>query len=395
MGQAAVGPSDYLGLSVPLLLPVLAAALAAPSAPPVQIASTLPRFLAPGGALVVRGWAGRDEPVRLLVNGRRIASATSGRLGGFTLRARAPGQGRYAVSVVTPRERKAAGTLVVRPLVLAAAGDVTFGTDVASAIAAYGAAYPWLSVGPLLRSADLATANLEGTVSNRGSPVPDKSFTFRGPPSALEGAAQAGGIDVFSVANNHSLDFGSQAFFDTLALTRRAGIAVVGGGPNLAAARRPAILTRGGVRVAFLGYSDINPDGFVAGPGRAGTAPADTAAVAADVRAARRRADLVVVWFHWGIELDRYPDSRQQDLAAAALNAGAAVVLGAHPHVLQPLARPARGRLVAWSLGNFVFPPHSPGTEDTGVLLVRLDVHGVRGYSFRAAQIVGVQPRLL
>jgi hypothetical protein len=387
-------PSDYLDPSVPFFLPVIATALLAPSAPPLQVASHLPRFLAPGGALVVRGWTGRDEHVRLLLGGRRVAVSTSGRLGGFVLRARAPRQGRYAVEVTTPRERKPLGKLVVRPLVLAAAGDVTFGADVASAIATYGAAYPWLSVGALLRSADLATANLEGTVSNRGSPVPNKAFTFRGPPSALDGAARTGGIDVFTVANNHSLDFGPEAFFDTLALTRGAGISVVGGGRNLAAARKPAILTRGGLRVAFLGYSDINPDGFVAGSGTAGTAPADETLIAADVRAARRHAELVVVWFHWGIELDRYPDGRQQALAAAALNAGASVVLGAHPHVLQPIARPASRTLVAWSLGNFVFPPHSTGTDQTGVLQISLDARGVRGYSFRAARIVGVQPRL-
>jgi hypothetical protein len=344
--------------------------------------------------MVVRGWAGRGQRVGLFVAGRRVAVDTSGRLGGFLLRTRAPGLGRYPVAVATSEERRSVGTLVVRSLVLAAAGDVTFGTDVASAIAANGPEYPWLSVGPLLRSADIATANLEGTVSTRGSPVPNKPFTFRGPPSALDAAARAGGIDVFTVANNHSLDFGREAFYDTLALTRRAGIAVVGGGRTLAAARRPAILTRGGLRIAFLGYSDINPDGFVAGPTWPGTAAADPAAIAADVRSARRHADLVVAWFHWGIELDRYPDGRQQELAAAALNAGAAVVLGAHPHVLQPIARPAPRRLVAWSLGNFVFPPHSPGTENTGVLLVSLDAHGVRGYSFRAA-VAGVQPRLL
>jgi len=265
---------------------------------------------------------------------------------------------------------------------------------VSSAIAAYGPAYPWASVGLLLRSADLATANLEGTVSNRGSPVPNKSFTFRGPPSALDGAARSGGIDVFTVANNHSLDFGPTAFLDTLAFSARAGIATVGGGRRLPAARRPAVLTRGGLRIAFLGYSDINPDGFVAGPASPGTAPADPALIAADVRAARRRADLVVAWFHWGVELERSPDGRQQELAAAALNAGASVVLGAHPHVLQPISVPAGHKLVAWSLGNFVFPPHSPGTSDTGVLLVRLDARGVRGYSFRPAEIVGVQPRL-
>lgn len=361
--------------------------------PPLRVISPLPGYLAPGATLVVRGWTGRALGVRLLLDGRNVAATTSGRLGGFALRGTAPRPGRYAVVVTAPGERRKVGTLVVRPLVLAAAGDVTFGDAVATAIASRGPRYPWLSVASTLRGADLATANLECTVSTRGFPVPNKPFTFRGPPSAIEAAAEFAGLDVLSVANNHSLDYGRSAFFDTLALVRAAGIASVGGGRNLAAARRPAILSAGGLRLAFLGYSDINPPGFTAGSSWPGTAAADPAIIAADVRAARRRADLIVVWFHWGIELDRYPDGRQQELAAAALNAGATVVLGAHPHVLQPIVRPARGRLVAWSLGNFVFPPHSPGTDRTGVLLIRLGAAGVRGHLFRPARIAGVQPR--
>lgn len=357
------------------MVSLLAAALiaASPTAaarPPLQVVSPLPRFLAPGATLAVRGWTGRALRVRLLLGRRTVDATTSGRLGGFTLRVTAPRPGRHAVAVTAPGERRKVGTLVVRPLVLAAAGDVTFGDAVAAAIAAHGPRYPWLSVAPVLRGAVLATANLECTVSTRGLPVPNKPFTFRGPPSALDAAADFAGLDVLSLANNHSLDYGREAFFDTLALVRAAGIASVGGGRDLATARRPAILSAGGLRLAFLGYSDINPPGFTAGPSWPGTALADPAAIATDVRMARRRADLVVVWFHWGIELNRYPDGRQQELAAVALNTGATVVLGAHPHVLQPIVRPTRGRLVAWSLGNFVFPPHSPGTDRTGVLLV-------------------------
>ncbi len=280
----------------------------------------------------------------------------------------------------------------MRPLVLAAGGDVNPGDRVATAVAAHGARYPWLSVGPLLRGADLATVNLEGVVSTRGTPWPDKAFHFRGPRAVLDAASGFAGIDVVAVANNHSLDYGRVAFRDTLAAARRAGVATVGGGRGLAVARRPAVLAAGGLRVAFLGYDDIQPD-FHARAGVAGTAPADGELVAADVRAARRGADAVVVWFHWGVELERSPNSRQRELARAALTAGAAVVLGAHPHVLQPIER--RGRtLVAWSLGNFVFAPHSAGTDETGVLLVRLGARGVVGHSFRPAKIVGVQPRL-
>lgn len=359
---------------------------------PLDVSSTLPSWLAPGAAIAVFGGAPPGSEIVLLAGSRRLARAEAGPDGHFELEAAAPAAGRYRLAVEAAGERVELGRLRVRPLVLAAGGDVNPGDRVAAAVAAYGARHPWRSVGPLLRGADLATVNLEGVVSTRGEPWPDKAFHFRGPRAVLDAAAGFAGIDVVTVANNHSLDFGRVAFRDTLAAARRAGVATVGGGAGLAAARRPVVLAAGGLRVAFLGYDDIQPD-FHARVGVAGIAPADPALVAADVRAARRGADVVIVWFHWGVELERSPSARQRELARAALGAGAAVVLGAHPHVLQPVER--RGRtLVAWSLGNFVFAPHSPGTDETGVLLVRLGARGVVGYSVRPARIVGVQPRL-
>jgi poly-gamma-glutamate capsule biosynthesis protein CapA/YwtB (metallophosphatase superfamily) len=383
-----------------LMLPVvtaasLRAAVASsvrPASPPA-ISSKLPAWLAPGGRLVVTGWAGARQTVVLLRNGRPWTRTTSGLFGRFRFRVVAPGPGSYRLSVRTSGGLVAAGTLEVRPLLLAAVGDVTFGSDVERAVEGYGPRYPWLSVARLLRSADIATANLEGAVSTRGSPAV-KEYTFRGPPSALAAAARFAGLDVVSLANNHSLDFGVDAFGDTLRTARRLGLRTVGGGGDLGTARRPAYLEAGGLRIAFLGYSDVRPLGFTAAAGVPGTAPAFRELIEPDVARARRSADVVVVWFHWGEERQTWPNGQQQALAAAALNAGATVVLGAHPHVLQPISRPSRRRLVAWSLGNFVFPAHSSGTEQTGVLLIQLDARGVRRHFLRPARISGVQPRL-
>lgn len=149
----------------------------------------------------------------------------------------------------------------------------------------------------------------------------------------------------------------------------------------------------GGLTVAFLGYSDVNPAGFVASAGSPGTAAADSAAIAADVHAARQKADLVVCWFHWGTELHPSPDSRQRLFAAAALAAGAKVVLGAHPHVLGPVDRPTHSTLVAWTLGNFVFPSGSATTSRTAILLVTLTSHGVSGFRL-VPTVSGVRPVL-
>jgi len=280
--------------------------------------------------------------------------------------------------------------LLVRPVVLAAGGDVNLGDRIGAAIAEHGPGHPWTGVAALLRAADVALVNLECAVSNRGAPVPGKKYVFRGSPGSLAGAARAG-IDVVSVANNHSLDYGSDAFLDTLTHARRARIVTVGGGADLAAARRPAIVVRGGLRIAVLAYSDVRPLGFDAAAGKPGTARADTTWVADDVARARNRADTVVVYFHWGTELATTPDSRQHSFAEAAVGAGASVVLGAHPHVLQPVER-RRRKVVAWSLGNFVFGAASPGTTASGILLVGLGADGVRSSELVPARIDSFRP---
>lgn len=312
-----------LGLSVWAALPEGAAST---SARVIRVETALPAWTAPGGRLVLRGWAGSGELVALRAGARILARTRGGAVGGFVLRARAPGPGRHRLTIAAGGERLRLGALRVRALRLAAVGDVTFGDGVATAIARHGARYPWLSVAPVLRSADIAVANLEGAVSTRGYPVAGKEFHFRGPPAALAAAARSAGIDVVSLANNHSLDYGRTAFLDTLRHARRFGIATMGGGRSLEAARRPAVLQAGGLSVAFLGFSDVRPAGFDAGPSRSGATPAFPDLIRHDVGAAKARSDVVVAYFHWGVERMFAPTARQRELARIAFDAGATVV---------------------------------------------------------------------
>jgi poly-gamma-glutamate capsule biosynthesis protein CapA/YwtB (metallophosphatase superfamily) len=346
----------------------------------------LPDWRAPGGRLMLRGLATPDQEVAVRVGDAIAGRTTAGPRGRYRFEVRMPRRpGRYGVVVTSAGLEQLAGVVRVRPLTLAAVGDVNLDGAAPDA---------WTSVAPVLRKADLAVANLECSVSERRIAAVGKEFTFRGPPSALRGVAAAG-IDAVTVANNHAVDFGRDAFLDTLAAARKAQISVAGGGKDLAAARRPVMLTAGGLRVALLGYSDVRHYGFDAGAGVPGTAPAFPELIAADVRAARGRADAVVVYFHWGEELMTLPTLRQRELAATAFGAGADVVLGAHPHVLQPVERSGPRKLVAWSLGNFVFAAHSPGTTSSGILLVGLASDGVRGARLRPARIEGTRPVLV
>jgi poly-gamma-glutamate capsule biosynthesis protein CapA/YwtB (metallophosphatase superfamily) len=368
------------------------AAAAADAVVTPTVRSELPDWRAPGGRFAVSGFAGARETVVLRGGGRILATGRSGRLGRFVLTARAPTR-TATLTLSTARRRVTVGRLVVRPVVLAAVGDVTPGEAVGPTVLERGAAYPWGEVGSILRSADIATANLEGSISTRGTPVPGKEYHFRGPRTLLTGAARYGGVDLVTLANNHTMDYGSEALADTLAAARAAGIETVGAGANEAAARRPVVLESGGLRIAFLGWSDVNPLGFVATATTPGTAKADSDAIGYAVRAARRRADLVVCWFHWGVELHPSPDARQRQFADACLAGGAKVVLGAHPHVLGAVER--RGHsLVAWTLGNFVFPAGKSATVATAILRVRLTAAGVAGFALTPAA-AGVRPTLV
>jgi hypothetical protein len=280
-----------------------------------------------------------------------------------------------------------------RDVTLTAVGDVNLGDGPAHVMAARGRTWPWRSVAPTLRRSDIALANLECAVSNRGSRVP-KEFNFRGKASALRVARRFAGLDVVSLANNHTGDYGQAAMLDTLRNARQSSLVPIGAGHGSRGAYAPHVFTALGLRVAFLGFSDIGPASFFAGSRKPGTAYAEVRVIRRSVRRAKRHAEIVVTMFHWGVERQTAESARQRILAHAALAAGATAVIGAHPHVLQPIRRVGKRRVVAYSLGNFVWSAGSQPTSRTGILKLRLSSQGVVGVRFLRAVIIDSQPRL-
>jgi poly-gamma-glutamate synthesis protein (capsule biosynthesis protein) len=303
---------------------------------------------------------------------------------------------RYRLRLAAGGIASAPITVRTRAITLAAFGDANFGDGVAGVMDARGALWPWQGVAPTLRDADIAFGNLECAISNRGSAVP-KQFNFRGRPDRLRAVVRFAGLDVLNLANNHAGDYGTNALLDTLRAVRGAGALPVGAGATLAAARRPQVVSRLGLRVGFVGFSDIGPASFAAGPRRPGTSFASPRAIARGVRAARRVADVVIATFHWGVERSTSENARQRSFARAALAAGATAVIAAHPHVLQPIRRTGKGarKLIAYSLGNFVWAAGSGLTSATGILRVKLSGRGVEGAKLLRARIEGTRPRLL
>ena len=373
------------------LLAVPATATAAPRLKAPKAAATGTRV-----ATTAEGFAPFS---RVLLEARRrgawkpVDQARTGRSGRARLAFRANRRGRHTLRarwgvIETPKR-----VVRVRHVTLAAVGDINLGDGPRAVMRYRGVRYPWRNVAPTLRSADIAFGNLECAVSRRGRAVP-KMYNFRGGPKALRASARFAGLDVVNLANNHAGDYGRTALLDTIRFSRRFGLTPVGAGRDLEAARRPQIVSHLGLRIGFVGFSDILPYSFAATSGRPGTAFASPSAIRRGVRRARRKSDVVIATFHWGTERVHTPTARQRWFARIALKAGATAVIGAHPHVLQPTKRVGRHRLVAYSLGNFIWSSGSGATASTGILRLRLSARGVEHSRLLRARIVNAQPRL-
>jgi poly-gamma-glutamate synthesis protein (capsule biosynthesis protein) len=204
----------------------------------------------------------------------------------------------------------------------------------------------------LVSGADIAIANFENPAPNVFR-YHTSGTVFSADPKLIKGLADAG-IDWVGIANNHIRDAGGNGILQTIANLKKYGIASSGAGRNLAAARTPAILEAGGVKVALLAYDTI-AKGYGASATRAGSAQMSAAALKADVAAARKAgAQVVIVFPHWGTEYDPTPFAGQQKLARAAIDAGADLVIGNHAHWAGAMEI-YEGRPIWYALGNFVF----------------------------------------
>lgn len=279
----------------------------------------------------------------------------------------------------SPTPTATATALAPPTLTLAFAGDVHGERQIARALQQ--GDHPLAAMAPVLSRADVAVVNLETAVGSSGRPSP-KRYVFQAEPLLLDELVAAG-VDVVSVANNHALDHGPAGLAETLALARARDLATVGGGDDAGEAYRAHVVERDGLRVAVLGLTRVlSSPTWAATSDRAGLASAYDVAAAVDaVRRARAEADVVVVTVHWGTESQGCPDPHQRQLDAALRAAGATVVVGHHPHVLQGIE--AHGtQLTAFSLGNFLWYTRGDVSRLTGVLTVEVGRHGVVDWGF-------------
>ena len=253
-------------------------------------------------------------------------------------------------------------------IVINAVGDVMLAGRWAAAIRKNGYDSPFSAVARELRTGDITIANLESPIARAGSEYTEKKFRFRAEPEVAS-ALKTSGINLVTLANNHSMDFGGQALSETMKNLGSNGIAWVGAGEDLSSARKVALYTIKGRRIAFLGYSLTQPVEFFAGRNRPGTAPGFEKFFVGDIARARLQADFVIVSFHWGAEGRSEIQPYQRTVAHKAIDAGADVIIGHHPHVLRGIERYKTG-IVFYSLGNFTFASKSRSADAS--LIVRL-----------------------
>jgi len=282
--------------------------------------------------------------------------------------ASAESQDRPRGGPVVPVAPPAPAVRTLGRVTLGAVGDVLMHEAVKRSAETHGqgapdGGYAWLyaPVADLLAEPDVTFANLETPVAPRaGAGAAVREFFFNAPPAAVAALAHAG-VDVVNVANNHLFDLGRAGFEETLAQLDAAGMPYVGAGP-VGRAAGPTLVERNGLRIALLAYAyGYNQAGNECPPG-AGTcavgARLDREWALADVRAAAATADAVVVSLHWGKEYASQPLEEDVAFAHRLVDAGALVVLGHHPHVLQPVELHPRPdgscAVIAYSLGNFV-----------------------------------------
>lgn len=263
------------------------------------------------------------------------------------------------------------------PITVAAVGDMIFDRNVGALIDARGGSAPLSNVSSTLAAADVTVGNLESTLSDRGTADADKDVVLRGRLAGIQGLA-ASDFSAVSLANNHTLDYGSEALQDTIAALDKAGIKHAGAGMSAAEATAPAIIEARDKTIAFLSYSDILPEGFVATQSSPGIAAArtDMDAVTQTISALKQQYDFVLVSFHWGVEYEDYIIGDQELEAHAAIDAGADAVLSEHPHVIQGIEF-YQDKLIAYSLGDFVFDHYSRKTGESFILQFELGDEGV------------------
>ncbi len=229
--------------------------------------------------------------------------------------------------------------------------------------------FPFLKIAEELNKADILFGNLEGPISDKGMRV-GSIYSFRIKPEAVQALVYAG-FDILSLANNHMLDYQRIALEDTMSILKQNSIDYIGAGFDATDANSVKVREVGDTKIGFLAYTNLGPKVWRASKGSPGLAwidENDFAMIETDIKNIKRTVDVLVVSLHAGTEYSSEPTLFQTSFARACIDAGADLVIGHHPHVVQPIEQYQDG-WIAYSLGNFVFDQSFSEQTMQGLLL--------------------------
>jgi poly-gamma-glutamate capsule biosynthesis protein CapA/YwtB (metallophosphatase superfamily) len=278
----------------------------------------------------------------------------------------------------------------VGPVTLSLVGDILLDSSVGRLINQKGADFIMSDVMPIMKSSDILMANLENPIGTKGTKEQNKQFTFRAKPDSVNALTSAG-LDIVSLANNHILDYGTEAMEETLGILDKNSISHVGAGQDINSASKPFFIKKNGNTIAFIASTHIIPSTtWAAGVQKPGVATTyDPTRIRAEISKARQKAGIVVVYIHWGEEMRVLPVSYQRNLAKIYIDEGADIVVGSHPHVLEGLEF-YKGKLIAYSLGNFVF---TNWKSNTMILNIKVKSNKINEVKIIPCQISNYRPK--
>lgn len=272
----------------------------------------------------------------------------------------------------TPSVKRNADDLVSASFV----GDIMMGRNVEKVTKHKGTESVFRYAKPFFESSDYVSGNFENPVTyKKNYKEAEKNIHLQSNKDAVK-VLKDMNFTVLTAANNHAMDYGPQGMRDTVEEFSKQNLELVGAGLTLKEAEQNiSYQDVNGIKIATLGFTDVSGKGFAAKRNAPGVLPANPELFIPMISKAKKKADLVIVQTHWGQEYDNDPNDRQRQLARAMSDAGADIIVGHHPHVLEPIEM-YHGTVIFYSLGNFVFDQGWTRTRDTALVQYHLQKNG-------------------
>lgn len=279
-----------------------------------------------------------------------------------------------------------------KELTVSIVGDILLDRGVGKEISRNGIKYPYEKIKDIVKDADITFGNLECPITTEGAPILKKrNLVFQADPSNTNALKDAG-FDILNLANNHSMDYNAKGLMNTVQNLHSREIETVGAGKDREDAHKPVFIEKKGIIIGFMGYSAFPSEGYFYFDYKPGVSYANEDKLAQEIKQAKTGCDLLIVSFHWGKEFDHSTSEHQKFLAHLAVENGADVIIGHHPHVLQGV-EVYRAKPIFYSLGNFVFDRQiPPGTDETMILNLKVSDKKIREAELLPVKILRCQP---